>query len=99
MNTESQVVGQLKPLDFDEEFFVSGPFEIPYFDNKKLIIGFVEAKHQPYLESADNVLTNFLKLTSKDRINDSAPVFSYYDQTLKFGYTKNINIRNSKNRQ
>jgi hypothetical protein len=89
---ESQVVGRLKPVEHDDELFVSEPFEIPYFD-KKLTIGFIEAKHQPYLDSADSVLRHFLTLTSKDRINDSEPVFKYYDQTLKFGYTKDLNIK------
>jgi hypothetical protein len=93
MNMESQVVGQLKSAQHDEEFFESAPFEIPYFDNKKLTIGFVEAKHQPYLDLADSVLRNFLKLTPRDRINDSQPIFKYYDETLKFGYTKNLNIK------
>jgi hypothetical protein len=93
MNIESQVVGQLKSVEHDEAFFESVPFEIPYFDNQMITIGFVEAKYQPYLDSADNVLRKFLALTSKDRISNSELVFKYYDQTLKFGYTNNLHIK------
>jgi hypothetical protein len=90
---KSQVVGQLKSVEHDEEFFESVPFEIPYFDNKKLKIGFIEAKYPPYLDSADRVLRNFLTLTPKDRINDSELVFKYYDQTLKFGYINDLHVK------
>ncbi|MFA7380874.1 MAG: hypothetical protein WC150_10445 [Bacteroidia bacterium] len=92
---ESKIVGQLKANEIDGEYFESEPFEIPYFDNKKLAIGFVEARHQTYLESADKVLENFLKLNSKDRINDSGLVYKYYNETLKSGYTKALNIKTS----
>jgi hypothetical protein len=90
---KSQVVGQLKSVEHDEEFFESVPFEIPYFDNKKLKIGFIEAKYPPYLDSADRVLRNFLTLTPKERINDSELVFKYYDQTLKFEYINDLHVK------
>lgn len=90
---ESKIVGQLKPLEYDTDFFESEPFAIPYFDNKKLKIGFVEAKHAPYLSEADEVLENFLKLTGEERIKDSQLVFNYYDETLKFGYTEQLDIK------
>ena len=93
MTIESKVVGPLKPVEHDDEYFESAPFELPYFDNKKLTIGFIEARHQPYLDSADRVLTTFLTRNSNDRINDSGPVFTYYDQTLKSGYTKDLGIK------
>jgi hypothetical protein len=93
MTMESKIVGQLKSIEFNEYYFESEPFEIPYFDNKKLKISFVEAQHQPYLESADKVLENFLKLNSQDRTNGAGLVYKYYDETLKFGYTKDLNIK------
>ena len=89
---ESKIVGQLRSVEFDKDFFVSEPFEVAYFDNKKLPIGFVEARHQTYLESADKVLGSFLTLNSRDRINDSELVYKYYDKTLQFGYTKNLKV-------
>jgi len=33
---ESKIVGQLQPLEYDEDFFESEPYTIPYFNNKKL---------------------------------------------------------------
>lgn len=89
---ESRIVGQLKPVDYDTDFFESGPFPIPYFDDKKLKVGFVEAKHEPYLLEADNVLQNFLKLHKEDRIGDSQLVLHYYSETLKYGSTKPLDI-------
>jgi len=62
---ESKIVGQLKQNEYDPDFYISEPFEIPYFDKMKLKIGFIEAEHQPYLEGADKVLQNFLKLKKK----------------------------------
>jgi hypothetical protein len=90
---KSQIVGQLKSVEHDEDFFESVPFEIPYFDNKKLKIGFIDAKYPPYLDSADRVLRNFLTLTPKERINDSELVFKYYDQTLKLGYINDLHVK------
>ena len=90
---ESKVVGQLKPLGYDTDFFESDPYAIPYLDNKKLKIGFVEAKHAPYLAEADKVLENFLNLNVEERIKDSQLVFNYYDETLKFGYTEQLDIK------
>ena len=90
---ESKIVGQLKPNGYNLGFFESEPFEIPYFDNKKLKIGFIEAEHQPYLEGADKVLQNFFELKSSDKIENSEIVANYYFETLKHGYTKQLNIK------
>lgn len=90
---ESKIVGQLKPLEYDLDFYESEPFPILYFNNQKLKIGFVEAKHQLYLFEADKVLENFLKLDSRDKIENSQLVFNYYDETLKWGYTKLLDIK------
>jgi len=88
----SKIAGQLHPSDFDPGFYLSQLFEIPYFDNKKLTIGFVEATHQPYLKTAHKVLQDFLQLKPNDRINDTACVYKYYFNTLKNGYTKPLDI-------
>jgi len=93
---ESKIAGQLKPSKHDIDFFQSEPFSIPYFDNKKLVVGFVEAEHQPYLESADRSLENFLKLNSFDRANDSELVLKYYSETLEYGYAQELSIETPK---
>lgn len=90
---ESTIVGQLKVSEYDSDFFESSPFEIPYFDNKKLKVGFIEAQYQPYLVSADKVLENFLKLNSNDKFKDSEIVIDYYNKTLKNGYTRPLDIK------
>jgi hypothetical protein len=96
MEIESKIVGRLKSVDYDEDFYESEPFPIPYFDNRKIKICFVESNHEPYLLGADNVIQAFLKLNNQDRLNDSHMVKNYYDQTLKFGYTKPLEIANDK---
>jgi len=88
----SKIAGQLNSIDFDPNFYISQPIDIPYFDNKKLTIGFVEATHQPYLDTADKILENFLQLKSHDKIKDTDLVYVYYDQTLTHGYTKSLDI-------
>ena len=67
----SRIVGPLQCLAYDPDFFESEPYPIPYFDNEKLKIGFIEAEHQPYLYGADEVLENFLKRGSAERKKDS----------------------------
>lgn len=89
---ESRIVGKIKPVDYDPEFFESSPYPIPYFDGKELTVGFVEAKHEPYLSEADNVLKTFLNLNNEDRIADSQLVFDYYNEVLKYGYTRLLDI-------
>ena len=89
----SKIVGQLSPIDFDPDFFYSKPYPIPYFDNKELKVGFIDAKHQPYLDAADKVLEDFLGLSSVDRIKNSDIVYHYYSETLKYGYTKTLDIK------
>ncbi|SHG40591.1 hypothetical protein SAMN04488109_0095 [Chryseolinea serpens] len=95
MEIESKIVGRLKPSEFDADFYTSEPFEIPYFDNIKMKIGFVEAKHGPYLEQADKTLRAFLSLNAVNRIQDSERVYKYYHETLKHGYTKPLTVKTS----
>lgn len=89
---ESKIVGQLNPVEHDPDFFESEPYPIPYFNNKKIRIGFIEAKHQPYLIKADEVLQNFLKLSVTDRISHSQLVYNYYEEILKYGYTEPLYV-------
>ena len=92
----SKIVGQLSRTDYDPDFFYSQPFPIPYFDNKEIKVGFVEAEHQPYLDGADKMLENFIGLGSIDRIENSDIVHHYYFETLKYGYTKPLDIKTTK---
>ena len=93
----SKIVGQLTPTDYDPDYFESKPFPFPYFDNKELKVGFIDAKHQSYLDSADTILENFIKLSSIDKIKDSDIVHNYYSETLKYGYSKLLDITTEDN--
>jgi len=95
MEIESKIVVQLKSVDFDEDFYESEPFPIPYFDNRKIKICFVESKHEPYIVGAYKSLEAFLKLGNQDRLKDAEMVKHYYDETLKLGYTKPLDIKAS----
>jgi hypothetical protein len=92
---QSRIVGQIKPVDYDPDFFESSPYPIPYFDGKELKVGFVEAGHEPYLLQADNVLQNFLSLDKQNRIGDSQLVFHYYSETVKYGHTKPLDVKDT----
>jgi hypothetical protein len=95
MEIESKIVGRLKASEFDADFYESEPFKIPYFDNIKIEIGFVDAKYEPYLVLADETLQAFLSLSAANRIQDSERVYQYYHETLKHGYTKPLDIKTS----
>lgn len=92
----STIVGTLNPVDYDDDIFESAPYPVPYFDNKKLVISFVEANYQPYMTGADQALQNFLKLNPDTHLNDSGMVYSYYKQMLDFGYTQSLDIKTAK---
>jgi hypothetical protein len=94
--TNSKIVGQLSPTDFDPDFFESKPYPFPYFDSKEIKVGFVEAEHQPYLDGADKALENFIGLGLIDRTENSDMVHNYYSETLKYGYTKPLDIKMTK---
>lgn len=91
---ESAIVGQLSQSKFANDLYESEPFEIPYFNNKRLKISYFGTADPKYFDSAEKVLKNFLDLTSDTRINDSLRVFAYYFQTLSYGYTKSLDIWN-----
>ena len=66
----SQVIGQLNQDEKFADWWKSKPFEIPYFDNLRLAIIFMdfEPEHDTtFLKEADQALTNFFKLNSTDR--------------------------------
>ena len=46
--------------------------------------------------STDKMLENFIGLGSIDRIENSDIVHHYYSETLKYGYTKPLNIKTTK---
>ncbi|MFM9950047.1 MAG: DUF6985 domain-containing protein [Saprospiraceae bacterium] len=72
MNKEiiSSVIGQLKQDKNLPEWWVSDEIEIPFFDNEKLTITFMDfepAEDKTFIDEADQALTNFLKLNINDR--------------------------------
>lgn len=66
----SRIIGQLKQEERFPDWWKSAGIEIPFFDNEKLTITFMdfEPEHdKSFVEEADQALANFLKLTSTDR--------------------------------
>jgi hypothetical protein len=66
----SQVLGQLTQDNNFEDWWKSEALEIPFFDNKRLPIIFMdfEPDHDTtFLQEADQALTNFFKLNLADR--------------------------------
>jgi uncharacterized protein DUF6985 len=92
---ESRIVGQLQLSEHNSDYFESSPFEIPYFDNSTLKIGFVEASSKLYMDEADRVLQNFLRLNHDNKIKDAPIVYKCYLQTLENGYTKPLDIQSA----
>ncbi|MCU0449849.1 MAG: hypothetical protein MUC97_08400 [Bernardetiaceae bacterium] len=88
MNKEitSKIIGQLKPEAGLYDWWKSDQVEIPFFDNKKLTIAFAgcDPERDPtFIEEADRALTNFFKLTSKDRQAISGLVEQHCQDFLK----------------
>lgn len=92
MKIKSRILGALNQDEFDPDLFMCNSVKIPYFDFKELNIGIYFAQIKDELEGAENVLENFLKLNSDNKIKDSKIVFKYYEQVLNFGQTENLNI-------
>ena len=72
MNTEitSKVIGRLKQTKEFPEWWKSDGVEIPFFDNKKLALTFMDFEPEQdlaFIDEADQALTNFLKLNSTTR--------------------------------
>lgn len=73
----SKVLGQLKQ-DYFPDWWKSEPIEIPFFDNQKLTITFMDfepEEDKAFIEEADKALTYFLQLSSNDRNTISEPVY------------------------
>ena len=72
MNKEiiSKIIGRLKQEESFSDWWKSEEVEIPFFDNDKLTITFMdfEPEHdKTFIDEADHALTNFLKLNVNDR--------------------------------
>lgn len=72
MNKEitSKILGRLEQYDEIPDWWKSNEIEIPFFDNKKLVVVFMdfEPEHDgTFVEQADLALANFFNLTNKDR--------------------------------
>jgi len=89
---ESRILGKLKIDEYDPDFFESNPFPIPFFNNKKILVRILEANFPSVLDKAEQSLQNFLDLNLADRIKLSPIVNHYYNETLKHGYTKPLNV-------
>jgi hypothetical protein len=89
---KSKIVGLLKE-DEDGLGWVSKPFEIPYFDNLKLQILFIEAEEEAYLNAGDSALRHFMQLTAKNRIEHSALLYPYYEAVLSYNYIQPFDLK------
>ncbi|MFN4364780.1 DUF6985 domain-containing protein [Chryseobacterium hispalense] len=66
----SKIIGKLKQEDNFPDWWKSSEVEIPFFDNQKLAITFMDfepAHDKFFIDEADQALTNFLKLNTDDR--------------------------------
>ena len=89
---KSKIFGDLKETEYDSDWLEASPLEIPYFSNEKIKITLVE-KDSEYIQNAEIAFENFLKLTETDKNKDSEKVYEYYEEILKAGYTKNLNLK------
>lgn len=72
MNKEitSKIIGRLKQEDSFPDWWKSQEIEIPFFDNEKLTITFMDFEPEndkTFIDEADHALTNFLKFNLEDR--------------------------------
>lgn len=72
MNKEiiSKIIGRLKQEDSFPDWWKSEEIEVPFFDNEKLTITFMdfEPNHDStFIDEADRALTSFLRLNVDDR--------------------------------
>ena len=67
---ESKVIGRLEQDESCPDWWISSEVEIPFFNNEEFQITFIDfepEKDKAFIEEADQALTNFLKLTGKDK--------------------------------
>lgn len=72
MNKEiiSKIIGRLKQEESFPDWWKSEDVAIPFFDNDKLTITFMDfepEQDKTFIDKADQALTNFLKLKANDR--------------------------------
>lgn len=75
----SQVVGPLTQDETISDWLISAAIPVPYFDNKKLAVTFMEIDP----DEADDALRQFLQLTSDDRLRISDLVYKNYTDFLE----------------
>lgn len=66
----SKIIGQLKQDDSFSDWWESTDIEIPFFDNQKLAITFIDFEPEDdknFIQEADQALINFFKLKNEDR--------------------------------
>ncbi|MDX6189212.1 hypothetical protein SGQ83_07630 [Flavobacterium sp. Fl-318] len=66
----SKVIGILRQDQSLPDWWKSAEIEIPFFDNRRLIITFTDYEPEldpTFMEEADQALVNFMKLTVEDR--------------------------------
>jgi hypothetical protein len=83
MSTEltSRIVGPLTEDESISEWLKSDAIAIPFFDNKKLAVTFMDLGPED-LEEADAALRNFFALTSDDRLRISDLAYKNYTDFL-----------------
>lgn len=74
----SEVAGPLTQDESIADWLRSAPIPVPFFDNKKLAVTFMEIAP----EEANDALRNFLQLTSADRLGISDLVYESYTDFL-----------------
>jgi hypothetical protein len=77
----SQIVGPLTEDESIAEWLRSEVVPIPYFDNKKLAVTFMDIEPEGIAET-DDALRNFFALTSDDRLRISDLVYKNYTDFL-----------------
>ena len=76
MNREitSKIIGKLSQNDGFPDWWESEKTAIPFFDNKELMITFIDfvpSQDKTFIAEADQALTNFFKLNGQDRMSIS----------------------------
>ncbi|WP_251007438.1 DUF6985 domain-containing protein [Tenacibaculum dicentrarchi] len=68
---KSEIIGELKQNDQFEDWWESEVIEIPFFDNKKMKITFMDfipENDTEFIKEADKALKSFLKKSKNDRL-------------------------------
>ncbi|WP_286920402.1 DUF6985 domain-containing protein [Flavobacterium sp. UBA4197] len=76
---KSNIIGEFKQDETFSDWWKSSAIEIPFLDNLKLEIIFMDFEPEydrTFIQEADQSLTNFLKLTTNDRRSISGLVFN-----------------------